>query len=158
MSGHARPVAIDASTVEARTSTLYPEPFASQVAGRAKRVLGELFGLTTFGVNLTRLAPSARSSMRHGHTHEDEFVFVLEGTPTLVTDVGETPLQPGTCAGFAAGCGDAHHLINRTATDVVYLEIGSRHVGDAVDYPDDDLALRRIDGQVRYFHKDGRPY
>lgn len=153
-----RPVAIQSGAVTARTGTLYPEPFASKVAGRAKRALGDLFGLSAFGVNLTRLAPGTCSSMRHAHSHEDEFVFVLEGAPTLVTGAGETELQPGMCAGFAAGSGDAHQLVNRSNTDVVYLEIGSRHADDEVQYPDDDLALRRIDGQVRYFHKDGQPY
>lgn len=153
-----RPVAIQSGAVTARTGTLYPEPFASKVAGRAKRVLGDLFDLSAFGVNLTRLAPGACSSVRHAHSHEDEFVFVLEGVPTLVTDAGETELQPGMCAGFAAGGGDAHQLVNRGDTDVVYLEIGSRHAGDEVLYPDDDLALRRIDGEVHYFHKDGQPY
>ena len=153
-----RPVAIQSEAVVARTGTLYPEPFASKVAGRAKRALGDLFGLGAFGVNLTRLAPGACSSMRHAHSHEDEFVFVLEGAPTLVTGAGETELQPGMCAGFCAGSGDAHHLVNRGDTDAVYLEIGSRHAEDEVQYPDDDLALRRVDGQVRYFHKDGQPY
>jgi uncharacterized cupin superfamily protein len=153
-----RPVAIQSEAVTPRTGTLYPEPFASMVAGRAKRVLGDLFGLGAFGVNLTRLAPGACSSMRHAHSHEDEFVFILEGTPTLVTNAGETELQPGMCAGFAAGSDDAHQLVNGGTSDVVYLEIGSRNADDTVDYPDDDLALQRIDGQYLYFHKDGQPY
>ncbi|WP_460726213.1 cupin domain-containing protein [Lysobacter rhizosphaerae] len=153
-----RPAAIDANAVTPRIGSGYPEPFASRVGGRAKRVLGDAFGLTAFGVNLTRLPPGACSSMRHAHSHEDEFVYILEGTPTLVTDKGETLLQPGMCAGFAAGSGDAHQLVNHGATDVVYVEIGSRHGDDSVVYADDDLALRRIDGQFRYFHKDGQPY
>ena len=153
-----RPVSIDAASASERTSTLYPEPFASKVAGRGKRALGDLFGLTAFGVNLTRLAPGACSSMRHAHSREDEFVFVLEGTPTLVTDAGETLLQPGMCAGFAAGTGNAHHMVNRSAAEVVYLEIGSRDGEDQVQYPDDDLAARKVDGGWKFFHKDGQPY
>lgn len=158
MTDVSRPVAFSAESATPRIGSGYPEPFAAQVAARIKRALGDAFGLRAFGVNLTRLPPGTCSSMRHGHTHEDEFVFVLEGTPTLVTAAGETLLQPGMCAGFPAGSGDAHHLINRDTTDVVYLEIGSRHADDAVDYPDDDLLLRRLDGQARFFHKDGRPY
>ncbi|GAB3098297.1 cupin domain-containing protein [Lysobacter terrae] len=153
-----RPTAIDANEVSPRTGSGYPEPYASRVAARAKRVLGNAFGLTAFGVNLTRLPPGVGSALRHAHAHEDEFVYILEGTPTLITDAGETPLQPGMCAGFPAGTGDAHHLVNRSTTDVVYLEIGSRYPGEAVEYPDDDLAGRTVDGQWRYFHKDGRPY
>jgi uncharacterized cupin superfamily protein len=153
-----KPVAIQAHSVPARTGSGYPEPFAARVAGRAKHVLGDLFGLTSFGVNLTRLPPGACSSMRHAHSYEDEFVFVLEGTPTLVTDAGETPLQPGMCAGFRAGSGDAHHLVNRSDADVVYLEIGSRVDDEQVVYPDDDLAGRTVDGRWRYFHKDGQAY
>lgn len=152
------PVAIEAESVPPRTRSLYPEPFASMVAGRTKRALGDAFGLTSFGVNLTRLAPGSRSALRHGHTRQDEFVFVLEGTATLITDAGESLLQPGMCAGFAAGRNDAHQLINRGGSDVVYLEIGDRSTGDEVVYPDDDLAARMVDGCWQFFHKDGRPY
>jgi uncharacterized cupin superfamily protein len=139
--------------------TNYPEPFASRMAGREKRPLGELFGLTNFGVNLTRLAPGGVSALRHAHSKQDELVYILEGEPTLVTDRGETPLRPGMCAGFKAGSGDAHHLINRTASPVLYLEVGDRTPGDAVSYPDDDLEARLApDGRWRFVHKDGSPY
>jgi uncharacterized cupin superfamily protein len=137
----------------------YPEPFASRMAGREKRPLGELFGLRNFGVNLTRLAPGAMSALRHAHSAQDEFVYVLEGNPTLVTDEGETLLEPGMCAGFRAGTGDAHHLLNRTAQDVVYLEVGDRSAGDQGTYPDDDLqAVLGPDGRWRFTRKDGTPY
>ena len=137
----------------------YPEKFRSRVAGREKRPLGDLFGLTNFGVNLTRLAPGAESSIRHAHARQDEFVYILEGRPTLVTNAGETQLEPGMCAGFKAGSGDAHHLQNRTHTDVLYLEIGDRTPGDGASYPDDDLqAVLGTDGKWRYLHKDGTAY
>ena len=137
----------------------YPEPFASRMAGRLKRPLGDLFGLTNFGVNLTRLAPGAASSLRHAHSRQDEFVYVLEGEPTLVTDEGETALRPGMCAGFKAGTGNGHHLVNRTARDVAYLEVGDRTAGDSGTYPDDDLAAALgPDGRWRFTHKDGTPY
>jgi uncharacterized cupin superfamily protein len=137
----------------------YPEPFASRMKGREKRPLGELFGLTNFGVNLTRLAPGAVSSLRHAHTRQDEFVYILEGYPTLVTNAGETRLAPGMCAGFRAGTGDAHHLHNRTAGDVLYLEAGDRTPGDAATYPDDDLqAVVGTDGKWRFTRKDGTAY
>jgi uncharacterized cupin superfamily protein len=155
---HAKPVAIAAEAVPARTTSLYPEPFASMVAGRAKRALGDVFGLKNFGVNLTRLAPGSRSALRHAHTHQDEFVFVLEGCATLLTDAGETELRAGMCAGFAAGSGDAHQLLNRGASDVVYLEVGDRSPGDQVTYPDDDLAACLVEGRWQFLHKDGRPY
>jgi uncharacterized cupin superfamily protein len=154
----AQPVAIDAQSIPARTGSGYPEPFAQRVGARAKRALGDAFGLDGFGVNLTRLPPGTASALRHFHTHEDEFVYVLEGTPTLVTDIGEALLHPGMCAGFRAGNGDGHHLVNRSDADVVYLEVGGRLAPDAVTYPDDDLAGRTVDGQWRYFHKDGQPY
>jgi uncharacterized cupin superfamily protein len=137
----------------------YPAPFAARVAGRLKRPLGDPFGLTNFGVNLTRLAPSAMSALHHAHTKQDEFVYVLEGEPTLVTDEGETALRPGMCAGFKAGTGNGHHLVNRTDRDVVYLEVGDRTAGDSATYPDDDLASALgPDGRWRFTHKDGTPY
>jgi uncharacterized cupin superfamily protein len=135
-----------------------PEPFASRMAGRDKRPLGNLFGLTNFGVNITRLAPGGASALRHAHTKQDEFVYILEGRPTLVTDVCRTLLNPGMCAGFKAGSGDAYCLVNDTGEDVVYLEIGDRTAGDAVNYPDDDLAVVTVDGKRRMAHKDGAPY
>jgi uncharacterized cupin superfamily protein len=154
-----RPVAARAAEAPPRPfRTNYPEPFASRMAGRDKRSLGDLFGLTNLGVNITRLAPGGCSALRHAHTKQDEFVYILEGRPTLVTDAGQTALNPGMCAGFQAGSGDAHCLINETDADVVYLEIGNRTAGDAVDYPDDDLAVVTIDGQRRMAHKDGTPY
>jgi uncharacterized cupin superfamily protein len=128
------------------------------MAGRDKRPLGDLFGLTNFGVNITRLAPGGSSALRHAHTKQDEFVYILEGRPTLVTDAGRRALNPSMCAGFKAGTGDAHCLVNETDADVVYLEIGDRAAGDAVEYPDDDLAVVTIDGQRRMAHKDGTPY
>ena len=154
-----RPVALLAADAPARAfRTNYPEPFASRMTGRDKRPLGDLFGLTNFGVNITRLAPGGASALRHAHTKQDELVYILEGRPTLVTNAGRTALEPGMCAGFKAGNGDAHHLVNETDEDVVYLEIGDRTAGDAVDYPDDDLAVVTIDGQRRAAHKDGTPY
>ncbi len=135
----------------------YPAPFLPRVAGRRKRVLGDLFGLRSFGVNLTRLGPGDASSLHHRHSRQDEFVYVVEGEPTLVADAGETPLRPGFCAGFPAG-GTAHHLENRTDREVLYLEIGDRSAGDEVEYPADDLALvpDPATGRRRYAHKDGR--
>jgi uncharacterized cupin superfamily protein len=135
-----RPVALRAAEAPQRPfRTNYPEPFASRMAGRDKRSLGDLFGLTNFGVNITRLAPGGASALRHAHTKQDEFIYILEGRPTLLTDAGRTPLKPGMCAGFKAGTDDAHCLMNETGEEVVYLEIGDRTAGDAVDYPDDDL-------------------
>jgi uncharacterized cupin superfamily protein len=153
------PVAVVAAEVEARPlKTTYPEPFASRVGGREKRVLGDFFGLKNFGVNLTRLAPGAHSSIRHSHVKQDEFVYIVSGRPTLRTDEGETELAPGMCAGFRAGSGNAHHLVNGTQGDVLYLEIGDRTPGEEVEYPDDDLALKDHDGKRRWLRKDGSPY
>lgn len=154
-----RPVAATAAEVPARSKpSVYPEPFASRMAGREKRALGDLFGLTNFGVNLTRLAPGAVSALRHAHTRQDEFVYILQGRPTLHTDEGLTPLSPGMCAGFKAGTGNAHRLVNETAEEVVYLEVGDRTPGDEGSYPDDDLQARLAAGKWEFVHKDGTPY
>jgi uncharacterized cupin superfamily protein len=128
------------------------------MSGRSKRQLGEFFGLKNFGVNLTRLAPGGASSLRHAHTRQDEFVYVVEGTPTLVTNEGRRTLAAGDCVGFRAGNGNAHHLLNESDAQVLYLEIGDRGAGDEVAYPDDDLQVAELDGRRRYLHKDGTPY
>lgn len=160
--GETKPRAIVAAEAPvSRPPSGYPEPHGSRVrvAGRERRPLGDLFGLTHFGVNLARLPPGAMSALRHAHTGEDELVYILEGEPTLVTDAGETPLRPGMCAGFKAGSGDAHHLVNRSGQDVLYLEIGDRNPGDTVVYPDDDLGRAlSADGRRIFVHRDGRPY
>jgi len=155
----AHPIAISAADAPPRkVLSFYPEPFASRMQGRDRRTLGEIFGLKNFGVNLTRLAPKAMSALRHSHAKQDEFVYILEGRPTLVTDEGRTQLAPGMCAGFRCGTGNAHHLVNETGADVLYLEIGDRTPGEAVEYPDDDIVLVVKDGRRTYLHKDGRPY
>ena len=142
------------------TSPPFPAAMVAKVAARRdKRPLGDLFGLTNFGVNLTRLAPGGYSALRHAHTKQDEFVYVLEGEATLVTDTGETALKQGMCAGFKAGTGDAHHLVNRTKKDVLFLEVGDRSASDAVSYPDDDVvAVFGSDGKFKFSKKDGTPY
>ena len=153
------PAAVFATDVPPRTTrSLYPEPFASRVTGREKRQLGDFFGLGNFGVNLTRLAPNAISALRHSHSRQDEFIYILQGRPTLQTDEGKFQLSPGMCAGFQAGAGNASNLVNETADEVLYLEIGDRTPGDEVVYPDDDIQASLVDGKWRFAHKDGTPY
>ena len=154
-----QPVAIHAAEAPVRIKpSNYPEPFASRMAGRRKQQLGDLFGLTHFGVNRTTLVPGAVSSLRHAHTKQDEFIYVLQGHPTLHTDEGKTRLAPGMCAGFRHGTGNGHRLINETADEVVYLEMGDRPPGDEGTYPDDDLLAAMVDGKWQFVHKDGSPY
>lgn len=154
-----RPIAIVASQASVRSmKSNYPEPFAARVAGRHKQQLGEVFGLTVFGVNRTRLEPGAQSALRHWHGKQDEFVYVLEGEATLITDEGETRLTPGMCAGFKAGVPNGHHIVNRSNQDFVYLEIGDRTLGGGAAYPDDDIAITVVDGKMKFAHKDGTPY
>lgn len=159
MSREKPPVAVAAVEVAPRSRpSVYPEPFASRMKGREKRALGDVFGLTNFGVNLTTLAPHSVSALRHAHSRQDEFIYVIKGCPTLRTDAGETRLAPGVCAGFKAGTGDGHNLLNDTDDVVVYLEVGDRTPGDEGSYPDDDLKATLIDGKWRFTHKDGTPY
>jgi len=152
-------VAVVAAQAAPRTKpSNYPEPFASRMKGREKRPLGDLFGLSNFGVNLTRLLPGAISALRHAHSKQDEFVYILQGQPVLLTNVGETQLSPGMCAGFKAGTGNGHHLLNRTSEEVIYLEVGDRSAGDSVMYSDDDMQATFIGGEWLFAHKDGSPY
>lgn len=153
------PLAIIAAAAAPRTKpSVYPEPFYSRMAGREKRPLGDLFGLTNFGVNLTVLKPGGESALMHRHSRQDEFIYIIDGDPVLATDEGEVQLSPGMCAGFPAG-GVAHHLVNRTGRDVTYLEIGDRTPGDEGSYPNDDIAAKLgPDGKWQFTHKDGTPY
>jgi uncharacterized cupin superfamily protein len=152
-------IAIEARSAPTRSKpSSYPEPFFSRMSGREKRPLGDLFGLKNFGVNLTTLNPGGESALLHRHSRQDEFIYVLEGAPTLVTDRGEVVLSPGMCAGFPAQ-GLAHQLVNRTNRKVTYLEIGDRTPGDEGSYPADDIkAMLGEDGKWQFTHKDGRKY
>jgi uncharacterized cupin superfamily protein len=159
MAGNTSPVAINATDIPPRAAvSFYPEPFASRMVGRQKRQVGEFFGLKNFGINMTRLAPNAMSSLRHAHTKQDEFVYILQGRPTLHTNDGRQQLSPGMCVGYRAGIGNAHHLLNETTEDVMYLEVGDRTPGDEVNYPDDDLRVVARDGKSQFTHRDGTPY
>ncbi|MGH6902364.1 MAG: cupin domain-containing protein [Geminicoccaceae bacterium] len=159
MAQRLRSPALDPQTVPARVGSSYPAPFRAVVEAREKRPLGDALGLSQFGVNLVQLPPGCWSSQRHWHTHEDEFVYVLEGELTLVTDAGEQLLRPGTAAGFPAGRADGHHLINRTDRPATYLEVGTRRDDvDEVDYSDIDMAVRHRDGAQMFVRKSGEPY
>jgi uncharacterized cupin superfamily protein len=147
---------VDPKTLPPRLGSNYPEPYRSKLGGREKRVVGDAVGLKNFGVNLVRLPPGAVSAMRHWHTRQDEFVYVLEGTATLLSDVGKTPVPAGYCAGFPAGAQDGHCLVNESDRDVVYLEIGDRTPGDVSTYPDDDM-MGKVVQSWAITRKDGSP-
>lgn len=147
---------IDVTAVPVRVGTGYPEPFNAACAGRTRKRLGEAGGLQSFGVNLMTLPPGKWSSQRHWHSHEDEFVYVLQGEVTLVEDTGEVQLQAGECACFPKGTGVGHHLKNNSSSLAVYLEVGSRHPDDLTTCSDIDLKSSNRDGA--FVHKDGSPY
>lgn len=149
--------ALDPQTVAARAGSNYPEAFKPHVAGRAKQRLGDALGLKNFGVNLTTIKPGSASALRHWHATQDEFVYIISGELVLVTDAGEHVLTAGMCAGFPAGKSDGHHLVNRSVCEAVYLEVGDRTPGDAVTYPDDDLAGGFAGGHRQFTRKDGTP-
>jgi uncharacterized cupin superfamily protein len=159
MPGEVPVAAVVAKDVPVRAKpSVYPEPFASRMAGRSKRQLGEIFRLSNFGVNLTTLVPGGSSALRHAHTKQDEFVYIVSGAATLHTDEGRMTLTPGMCAGFKAGTGNAHRLLNETQDDVVYIEVGDRTPGDEASYPDDDIKASLVDGRWMFTHKNGDPY
>lgn len=150
--------ALDPDTVPTRSGSSYPEAFRQVVAGRSKQALGDAAGLRNFGVNLVRLEPGACSALRHWHSRQDEFVYVLEGELTLVSELGEQLLTAGMCAGFVAGRPDGHQLINRSSSVAAYLEVGDRLPGDEAHYPDADLSARQAPSGYLFTRKDGTAY
>jgi uncharacterized cupin superfamily protein len=150
--------ALDPATVEPRTASGYPEPYRSRCLPREKRPLGSALGLTRIGINLTTLPPGKESSMRHWHTLEEEFVYVVSGEVVLVTDAGEQTLVAGMCAGFTAGSGDGHQLVNRGSQPAVYLEISNREPGGTAHYPDVDLMFHGVDAAVKFTRKNGSKF
>jgi uncharacterized cupin superfamily protein len=152
------PVIRDPEQVEGRRGTIYPAEFAQGFEGRIKRALGNAGGLTQFGVNLTTLEPGAMSAHRHWHAREDEFIYVVEGELTLITDAGEEILTPGMAACFPAGEPNGHHLVNKSARAATYLEVGTRSRDEDAEYPDIDLRLTKRDGKPVFLRKSGEPY
>ena len=152
----ARPV--QATDVAAQSGSNYPEPFGSRMGEGDWRSLGDVFGLTQFGVNLETLQPGAQSALRHWHTLSDEFVYILSGELTLHANAGEFAMRPGMCMGFKAGEKNAHHLVNHSDAPATFIVLGSRVAGDAAFYPDDDFAWFHTEAGKTQAHKDGTPY
>ncbi|HEX6831713.1 MAG TPA: cupin domain-containing protein [Methyloceanibacter sp.] len=149
---------LDPMSVPPRLGSIYPAPFADRLAGREKRALGDALRLTQFGVNLVTLPAGAWSSQRHWHAHEDEFIYVLQGEVTLVTDTGQKTLKAGMAAGFPAGKADGHHLINQSDNPALYLEVGTRAENEVAQYSDIDMVARKEGGRFVFTHKNGDPY
>lgn len=151
--------AFDPLSIDAEVRNPYPPPHDTALNGKSRRALGDPHGLTKFGVNLTEMEPGAVSALRHWHSAEDEFIYIIDGTPTLVTDDGEEILQPGMCACFPANSGDAHRLENHSDTVVRFIEVGNRSQSEEVHYPDDDMVMDKPgDGTRSFRHVDGTPY
>ncbi|MGC2518960.1 MAG: cupin domain-containing protein [Burkholderiales bacterium] len=150
--------ALDPAQVPEQSTSGYPEIYRARVAGRHRRRLGDGAGLKNFGVNLVTLDPRSESSMRHWHAKQDEFIYVLEGELTLITNAGRQTLRAGMAAGFPAGRADGHQLVNETDRPATYLEVGDRTPDDNVAYPDVDLAAGMVGAKWVFTHKDGRPY
>ncbi len=149
---------LDLSKVPVKTGSIYPEPYAAQMAGRSSLRLGDAGGLTQFGANLVILQPGAKSSLRHWHETEDEFVMVTQGTCTLIDDAGETALTPGDCATFKAGDPNGHHFVNRTDAEARFLVIGTRASREVAHYADVDLKVHLEGGKARFTYRDGKDF
>ena len=149
---------ITALEVSTKSGNPYPEPFHSRMGDITWRALGDQFGLTQFGFNLETLEPGGQSSLRHWHTLEDEFVYMLEGELVVRTNDGDFPLRPGMCIGFKARDPNAHHLVNKSGERARYIVVGSRVPGDVGFYPDDDVAWFWTEKGAVMVHKDGTPY
>jgi uncharacterized cupin superfamily protein len=149
---------VDIAKVPVKSGTFYPAQFQAECKGRHKQALGDVVGLTQFGVNISRIEPGQSSALLHWHEQEDEFIYMLQGELVLIENDGETVLKAGDAAGFKAGSGVAHRLINRGNRDAVYFEVGTRAPSERVHYPDVDLVMERGEKGRRYLHKDGKPY
>ena len=149
---------LDITAIPLDTATNYPPPFNKAVEGRARKRMGRAAGLSQFGVNLCTLKPGAASSQRHWHENEDEFVYVLQGDVVLVEDGGETVLKAGDAAAWQAGVANGHCIVNRSNSDAVFLEVGTRAKSERAHYSDIDMMVTRDDKGFRYSRKNGEPY
>ncbi len=148
---------IDLANIPLKTGSNYPAPYAIEMAGRSSQRLGDAAGLTQFGVNITILAPGSRSSLRHWHENQDEFVIVIEGDLTLVDDTGDTPLGPGDCAAFPAGDANGHHIVNKSQSEGRFLVVGTRTETEVGHNSDIDMMVEFKDGAANFTRRDGSP-
>lgn len=146
---------LDLSAAPVKTGSIYPEPYAAQMAGRSSRRLGDLAGLTQFGVNLVTLEPGAVASLRHWHLREDEFAIVLSGELILVEDTGEVAMLPGDCAAWKAGVANGHRFVNRSDKPARFLVVGARSKDELVTYSDVDMKIRRGVAGIELMYHDG---
>lgn len=149
---------IDLNTVPPKIGSTYPPVFQAQVQGRTKQKVGDAAGLKNFGVNWVTLAPGAASALRHWHEQQDEFIYVVAGELTLITDDGEQSLTTGMMAGFPAGEANGHHVVNRSQVDAIYLEVGDRTCPDKVHYPDEDLQGQNEGSGWQFWNRAGAAY
>ena len=146
---------LDLTKVQVKSGTIYPAPYDAEVRGRSSLRLGDAGGLTQFGVNIVILAPGAKSSLRHWHLHEDEFVIITLGACTMLQDAGATIMQVGDCAAFPAGVPDGHCFVNHTDTEAWFLVVGSKAKAEVATYSDVDLMVHVGGGVNRFTYKDG---
>ena len=146
---------LDLSLAPVKTGSIYPEPYAGQMAGRSSIRLGDLAGLTQFGVNIVTLEPGSVASLRHWHLNEDEFGMVLEGELILVEDEGETVMRPGECAAWKAGVANGHRFVNRSDAPARFLIVGSKATEEVATYSDVDMQLHIAGGKARFTYQDG---
>jgi len=146
---------LDLSLAPVKTGSIYPEPYAGLMKGRTSQRLGDLAGLTQFGVNIVTLEPGAVASLRHWHLREDEFAMVLEGDLVLVEDEGETPMAPGDCAAWKAGVANGHRFVNRSGGVARFLVVGTRAPEEVATYSDVDMLIHIAGGKARFTYRDG---
>lgn len=149
---------LDLASVPVKTGSIYPAPYDAEMAGRTSLRLGQAGGLTQFGVNIVILEPGAKSSLRHWHLNEDEFVMVLSGECTMVLDAGPVVMRAGECAAFPAGVPDGHQFINHTDAEARFLVVGTKAPEETATYSDVDLVVHVAQGAARFTYKDGTDY
>ncbi|ATN33378.1 cupin [Rhizobium sp. ACO-34A] len=121
------------------------------------RLLSDAGGLTQFGAFIETLPPGSRSSRKHWHEREDEFVFVLSGTVTLHEGDVIAEMKAGDSATFKAGVAAGHCLENRSDGPVSYLVVGTRSPDEVVHYSDENLKLTKIGFVKHWTDREGNP-
>lgn len=145
---------LDLEAIPQTNATGYPPPFDREVVGRWYRRLAPAAGITDFDASHVVLQPGAWSSQRHWHYGEDELVVMLSGEAVLVDDTGRHLVRAGDVAAFPKNDGNAHHLINESDAECVFVAIGggTRSGGE---YADIDM---KFTADNRYTRRDGTDY
>jgi uncharacterized cupin superfamily protein len=102
------------------------------------RNLGRRLGSELLGATIFQAEPGT-AGVYHLHHANEEWLIILEGTPTLRTPAGEHELRPGQTVVFRRGADGAHAISNYSGRSARWLMFSTMNHPDVCEYPDAEV-------------------